>query len=322
MDRMSRRFRSPIAGAALSALVLGVPPALAAPQQMPQLALPAPEGWVRSVMSPEGGAGYVSPGPPARLDVYPFRPFTGGLEPRFSSSLLRELVAEGHREAGLRGAPTVEDFPVKGADAARSAIFVEDRGGSLRYRVRIAVLAKGAVALVDIIADTPETLDSNRGWPPVLRSLQSMSVVSPAPPQASPPSGAAAGPAGTSQGRAGLYLAQVNRMYLRPNFSGGGGMTTDHKVDTEFYLLSADGRVYRGYGLPEVPGGDLRNFDFEAARRKDPGNVGTYAAQGDQVTIRIGGAAGRDETIAATVVEGDALRFRNSTYKRARLKGQ
>ena len=146
----------------------------------------------------------------------------------------------------------------------------------------------------------------------MLQSLQSMKVIAPTPSQTAP--SVAAGP---SSGRAGLYLAQVNRMYLRPNFGGGGGMTTDYKVDTEFYLLSADGRVYRGYGLPEVPGGQLRNFDFDAARRKDPGNVGTYTAQGDRVTIRVS-----DETITATVVEGGALRFRNSTYKRAELKGQ
>ena len=73
--------------------------------------------------------------------------------------------------------------------------------------------------------------------------------------------------------------------------------------------------------MPEVPGGDLRNFDIEASRR-DPGNVGSYAAHDDRVTIRIGGASGKDETIAATVIEGDALRFRNSTHKRVRLKEQ
>ena len=313
------RFDSPSPGKILCTALLGMSAAVAAAPNLPELVLQEPQGWIRSLTAPEGGVGYVSPGPPARLDVYPFRPFSGPLEPRFGNSLLRELVAESHREAGLRGPPTVEDFPVQGADAARSAIFVEDRGGSPRYRVRIAVLARGAVALVDLIADTPDTLDPSRGWTPVLRSLQSVSVVSPLPPQAPPPATAAAR---TSQGRAGLYLAQVNRMYLRPSFGGGGGMTTDHKVDTEFYLLSADGRVYRGYGLPEVPGGDLRNFDFEAARHRDPGNVGSYTAQGDRVTIRIGGASGKDETIAATVVDGDSLRFRNSTYKRARLKEQ
>jgi hypothetical protein len=108
-----------------------------------------------------------------------------------------------------------------------------------------------------------------------------MKVVAPAPPQTVAASGVAGG---SSSGRAGLYLAQVNRIYLGPNFGGSGGMTTDYKLDTEFHLLSADGRVYRGYGLPEVPGGQLRNFDFDAARRKDPGNVGTYTAQGDRVT--------------------------------------
>ena len=100
-------------------------------------------------------------------------------------------------------------------------------GSVARARTALAPLVREA----DLIADTPDTLDPNRGWTPVLRSLQSMSVVSPAPPQAPPPSSAVTP---TSQGRAGLYLAQVNRMYLRPNFGGGGGMTTDYRVDTEF----------------------------------------------------------------------------------------
>jgi hypothetical protein len=35
---------------------------------------------------------------------------------------------------------------------------------------------------------------------------------------------------------------------------------------TEFYLLSHDGRVFRGPDLPNVPNGDISRFDYDAAR--------------------------------------------------------
>jgi hypothetical protein len=89
--------------------------------------------------------------------------------------------------------------------------------------------------------------------------------------------------------------------------TGGSEWTTS----TEFYLLSPDGKVYRGHGLPEVPGGDLSRFDYEKARRADPGNSGTYAATGNRLTIAVG-----DERITATLA-GQELEIRGTKFRRS-----
>ena len=117
------------------------------------------------------------------------------------------------------------------------------------------------------------------------------------------PAAAATGPA---QGVSGLYLATVRRMVFRP--TGGSEWTTS----TEFYLLSPQGKVYRGHGLPQVPGGNLARFDYEEARRADPGNSGTYSASGSRVTITLG-----DERISATLNGQDELEIRGTKFRRS-----
>jgi len=109
-----------------------------------------------------------------------------------------------------------------------------------------------------------------------------------------------------AHGASGLYLATVRRLV----FQATGG--TDWTTSTEFYLLSPEGKVQRGYGLPEVPGGDLRRFDYEKARRADPGNSGSYTASGNQVTITIG-----EERISATLTGPDELEIRGTKFKRS-----
>lgn len=109
-----------------------------------------------------------------------------------------------------------------------------------------------------------------------------------------------------AQGASGLYLATVRRLVFRA--TGG----TDWVTTTEFYLLSPEGRVQRGHGLPEVPGGDLRRFDYENARRSDPGNSGSYTTSGNRVTITIG-----EERISATLAEPDELEIRGTKFKRS-----
>lgn len=100
-------------------------------------------------------------------------------------------------------------------------------------------------------------------------------------------------------------LATVRRMVFRA--TGGTEWTTS----TEFYLLSPEGKVYRGHGLPEVPGGNLSRFDYETARRKDPGNVGTYSTDGSRVTLLVG-----DERISAAL-GGDELEIRGTKFRRS-----
>lgn len=110
----------------------------------------------------------------------------------------------------------------------------------------------------------------------------------------------------SAPGASGLYLATVRRMVFRA--TGG----TDWVTDTEFYLLSPEGRVQRGHGLPDVPGADLRRFDYENARRADPGNSGSYTTSGNQVTITIG-----QERIIATLAGPDELEIRGTRFKRS-----
>lgn len=115
-------------------------------------------------------------------------------------------------------------------------------------------------------------------------------------------------PAGSrpTKGASGLYLATARRLV----FLATGG--TDWITTTEFYLLSPEGTVQRGYGLPELPGGDLRRFDYDQARRADPGNSGTYTTSGNGVTITIG-----DESISATLAGPDELMIRGTKFKRS-----
>jgi len=121
------------------------------------------------------------------------------------------------------------------------------------------------------------------------------------------PASAATRPApAPAQGASGLYLATVRRMVFRA--TGGSEWTTS----TEFYLLSTDGKVYRGHGLPEVPGGNLARFDYEKARRADPGNSGTYTEKGSRVTITVG-----DERIDAALSGQGELEIRGTKFRRS-----
>jgi hypothetical protein len=154
--------------------------------------------------------------------------------------------------------------------------------------------APGAVALVDFHALTIDAW--KRESPAIDRVFSSMRMGDAQAPAAPRP----------AQGASGPYLATVRRLVFRA--TGG----TDWVTTTEFYLLSPEGRVQRGHGLPEVPGGDLRRFDYENARRADPGNSGSYTTSGNRLTITIG-----EERISATVAEPDELEIRGTKFKRS-----
>jgi hypothetical protein len=105
----------------------------------------------------------------------------------------------------------------------------------------------------------------------------------------------------------------MSKLQLRliPDFSGGGNMTTDLQSAYEFYLLSADGRVYRNSGWGFVTARNIDGFDFEAARVREPRNVGSYTDDGHYLTIRVQG-----EQIVATIDAEGALQIGGSTYRR------
>jgi len=96
---------------------------------------------------------------------------------------------------------------------------------------------------------------------------------------------------------------------------GGTPGSGDWELTTRFYLLSKDGRFHRGYGLPSVPGGDIRSFDFAQAERDDPGNTGRFARTGNKLVFK--SAAG--ETAEGTVAENQ-LAVENLAFKKSALK--
>jgi hypothetical protein len=278
--------------------------AIAASATLLALALPAaaqpvlsddpPAGWKRGPYS--APVVYTAPDGQAELHVYDFQRYGGDVRARMRETRLFELIGIEHREDRPLEAPKAGELNVPGAGTVPFVTFAEQRNGVVRYRLRVAIPAPGAVALVDFHA---LTLDAwKRDLATVDKVFASMRVGDKPPPAAS----AAARPA---QGASGLYLATVRRMVFRA--TGGSEWTTS----TEFYLLSPDGKVYRGHGLPEVPGGKLASFDYENARRADPGNSGTYAASGNRITMTVG-----DERISATL-SGDQLEVRGTQFRRS-----
>ena len=260
----------------------------------PALSYDPPAGWKRGPYN--SPVVYTAPGGQAELHVYDFQRYDGDVRARLRQTRLFELIGIEHREDRPLEAPKEGELTVQGAGPVPYVTFAEQRGGVVRYHLRVAIPAPGAVALVDFHA---LTLDA---WK---RELTTMDRVFASMRVGGAPAAKAAVPR-SAQGASGLYLATVRRMVFRA--TGGSEWTTS----TEFYLLSPEGRVYRGHGLPEVPGGNLARFDYEKARRADPGNSGTYTASGSRVTITVG-----DERISATLSGQDELEIRGTKFRRS-----
>ena len=260
----------------------------------PALSYDPPAGWKRGPYS--SPAVYTAPGGQAELHVYDFQRYDGDVRARLRQTRLFELIGIEHREERPLEAPKEGELTVQGAGPVPYVTFAEQRSGVVRYHLRVAIPAPGAVALVDFHA---LTLDA---WK---RELSTMDRVFASMRVGGAPAAKAAAPR-AAQGASGLYLATVRRMVFRA--TGGSEWATS----TEFYLLSPEGKVYRGHGLPEVPGGNLARFDYEKARRADPGNSGTYTASGSRVTITVG-----DERINATLSGQDELEIRGTKFRRS-----
>lgn len=260
----------------------------------PALSYDPPAGWKRGPYN--SPAVYTAPGGQAELHVYDFQRYDGDVRARLRQTRLFELIGIEHREDRPLEAPKEGELSVQGAGPVPYVTFAEQRSGVVRYHLRVAIPAPGAVALVDFHA---LTLDA---WK---RELSTMDRVFASMRVGGAPAAKAAAPR-SAQGASGLYLATVRRMVFRA--TGGSEWTTS----TEFYLLSPEGKVYRGHGLPEVPGGNLARFDYEKARRADPGNSGTYTASGSRMTITVGG-----ERIGATLSGQDELEIRGTKFRRS-----
>ena len=281
------------------ALLLCACAALAQP--LPVLEFVAPQGFTGSLG--KDPSTHVSRSGDAIVTVYPFRRLDGPFAEQFRRTLLREVLQHDSQEARLAGAPEIQALAVPGAQAAMSARFVEDRFGTARYRLRLAIYSGGAVALVDYNAKGPQAYQEN--WPALAGVLDSLKVGA-----AKQPAQAAAKPA--PRGVDGLYLGSTRRYVMRIGGSPGSG---DWQVAQRFYLLSADGRFHRGYDLPSVPGGDVRRFDYAKAQREDAANTGTFTVSGKRVTLR----SATGDTMEGELA-GAELRVDSMTFKKAALK--
>lgn len=111
---------------------------------------------------------------------------------------------------------------------------------------------------------------------------------------------------------AGLYIGST--MVFQPNPFGGVGSGT-WVQGTKWYLLAADGRAHMGFKLPQAPGGDIRRFDFDAAKREAPQHAGTYDVQGNRVTIKLG-----LETVVGEINSAGELLIRGTPYRPSKVK--
>jgi hypothetical protein len=252
----------------------------------------------------QGAGTYVSAHVDGTIQVYDFRAFSGNFEADFRKTLLRDWIAPSNREERVLGTPVVQASRMAGAEQVFTARFRQDYWGIARERYRVAILAAGRVAIVDInVRDADAWQRYQRG---IMAFLESLKVGAPAPTSVASPVGVEGGTV------AGLYLA--NKQQFQPNVLGPVG-SGSWQMGTEYYLLSSTGRLHRGRKLPKAPDGDIRRFDYDAAQREDPANSGTYMERGNQVIMRLGEAP--YETITANRLGPDALEIYDVGFKRA-----
>ena len=273
-------------------------------QSPPVLHFDPPQGFTGSLG--RDPSAHVSMSGDATVNIYPFRPLAEPFEPQFRRTLLRERLVPDSQEAKLAGPVEIQPLQVPGADAALFARFAEDRSGALRYRLRVAVASRGAVAIVDYSAAGPQAYQRN--WPSVAAVLDSLKVGSaqPAPARAEGPAPKGGAP------EDGVFLAQSRRFVMRIGGAPGSG---DWEVSTRFYLLW-NGRFHRGYGLPPVPGGALRNFDFGKAEREDPANTGTYSMKGGKLAFLPRSGEATEGTVSPGRLLVENAEFRKSALKK------
>ena len=116
---------------------------------------------------------------------------------------------------------------------------------------------------------------------------------------------------------AGLYLSQGVGYTYRPDVTGRTSGSAGAASTTYFYLLSEDGRVARGSGLPEAPDGDIRRFDFDDYQRRNPAASGTYKVEGNRVTFNMGAGTTLAETLVAPVSDDGQIEINKKKYKRS-----
>jgi len=288
----------------LAVALLAVTSRIAA-QALPTLRYDPPPNFYRSASTfPEQ---YESQEVNAGLQVYPFRPFKGDLLQTFRQGLLRDWIDPQFRETNISAAPSFSPANIPGAEAGIMGTFYENVAGLPKPHMRVALYAGGAVAIVDVSANSEASW--RRAWPALQAALISLKV--------EPPNAAAApAPAGSPAARAsagavsGLFMGTKPKYMVDLQRGVGYGRTV---TASHWYLFSGDGRVHRGYDDPVAPGGDVRRFDFDNARRSDPDNSGTYTVQGNQIFLDMG-TQGTERIVVA--LEPNRLVINTVIYRR------
>jgi hypothetical protein len=259
-----------------------------------------PEGWTPSI----DGISLLPPGGNAVVTFTPSTPFAGTAEQWSEeawSSIARELKVLSGPAPGTQG-PFL----------SRIGLF-QKADGSTFWLCLNTLLKDGRGESVILVAGGD---DQFRAQLPALSKMLAGATVaaSSVPAAAAPGLSTRSAPGATVAGGdeiAGLYLASTSQYRMNPLGGPGSG---SWEWRTEFYLLSRDGRVFRGPDLPNAPNGDISRFDYDAARREAPSASGTWTARGRDVVLKMG--VPPQETIVATRPETGVLEIRGTKYKR------
>ncbi len=264
---------------------------------LPELRFVDPSGFYRSASYPP--ADFSSTEVNASLQVYPFRPVDGDIRQRFSRTLLRELVDPRYQEMAVAPGVSVDVITLPGADIVLRARFREVVAGQPQERMRMAVVVGTAVAILDA------TASNMAGWQRITPRLNAfwgtlqIERGTPEPVVAAPST-----PAG--RGVAGLYMGFVYKY---------DAIRHQSVYASYYYLLSANGRVYRAYDELSVPGNDPARFDFAGAQRADPVNSGEYVMRDGSILMRLGSPQ-QPETVVARLAPGNKLMIGKVEYER------
>ena len=270
---------------------------------LPELKFQDPPNFSRSASYPP--ADFSSNEVNASLQVYPFQPIRGDIQQAFTRTFLRELIDPRYRETNVAPGAKVDLTMVQGARVVYRARFVEVIAGQPHERMRMVIVADGAIAIVDAQAV------SMMSWQRVLQPLNAFSstlhVVAGTPePELTAQQGAA------GQAIAGLYMGFARKYMTDLQRGPAYGYYTNA---LQYYLFSADGRVYRHYDELKVPGNDPARFDFAGAQREDPVNSGRYAIRGDSIYVRMG-TPQQPEAIAFRMPSAGSIMIGSVSYKR------
>jgi len=271
---------------------------------LPELKFQDPPGFYRSGAYPP--ADFTSNEVNASLQVYPFRVFTGDLQQAFSRTLLRELIDPRYQESMVAPGVKLDAITIPGARAVLRARFNEIVAGQPHERMRMAVVAEGgAVAIVDAQAV------SLASWQRVLQPLNAFAstlrVVA-----GTPEADYSTSPGAAGRALAGLYMGFARKYTTDLQRGPAYGYYTNA---LQYYLFSADGRIYRHYDELKVPGNDPTRFDFAAAQRVDPVNSGRYTIKGDSIYLRLG-TSQQPETFALRMPTGNSIMIGTVNYKK------